>query len=151
LFNRIENLRDMQVTLENERDNLALAIAPAPYVTDTNHWTDLGLKHAIKKAVEAGADKFVWTPGAEQASRYSLERTVFKLSWSPDTEERAFDPAARRLEDGRAERIRGGRSERCDAGDEGHDHNRRSEDAAPTKPSGETGGMSWTADSGGNA
>ena len=87
LFNRIENLRDMQVTLENERDNLALSIPPAPYVMDTNHWTDLGLKHAIKKAVEAGADKFVWTPGAEQTKRYSLERTVGKLSWSPDTEE----------------------------------------------------------------
>lgn len=87
LFNRIENLRDMQVTLENERDNLALSIPPAPYVMDTSHWTDLGLKHAIKKAVEAGADKFVWTPGEEQTKRYSLERTVGKLSWSPDTEE----------------------------------------------------------------
>lgn len=87
LFNRIENLRDMQVTLENERDNLALSIPPAPYVMDTNHWTDLGLKHAIKKAVEAGADKFVWTPGTEQANRYSLDKQVGKLSWSPDTEE----------------------------------------------------------------
>jgi soluble lytic murein transglycosylase-like protein len=47
-------------------------IPPAPYVTNTAAWTDLALKRALKEAAEGGYDRIVWTPGAEQAKRYSL-------------------------------------------------------------------------------
>jgi len=45
-------------------------VPTAPYVTKTEGWTDLALKRALKEAAEGGYDKLVWTPGAEQASRY---------------------------------------------------------------------------------
>jgi len=54
--------------------------SPAPYVTNTTAWTDLALKRALKEAAEGGYDKLVWTPGAEQAKRYSLINHVDSLT-----------------------------------------------------------------------
>lgn len=42
----------------------------APFVTDTNTWTKLGLKVALKEAVKQGADKIAWTTGEQQVGRY---------------------------------------------------------------------------------
>jgi hypothetical protein len=53
----------------------------APYVTSTQGWTDLALKRALKEAAEGGYDKLVWTPGAEQAKRYSLSNQVDELKY----------------------------------------------------------------------
>ena len=51
----------------------------APYVTNTQAWTDLALKRALKEAAEGGYDKLVWTPGAEQAKRYDLSKQISRL------------------------------------------------------------------------
>ncbi len=56
-------------------------VAPGPYVTKTNEWTDLALKRALKEAAEGGYDKLVWTPGAEQAKRYSLSSHVDEIKY----------------------------------------------------------------------
>jgi hypothetical protein len=48
----------------------------APFVTDTNAWTKLGLKTALKEAVAQGADKLAWTTGEQQNDRYNLSKTV---------------------------------------------------------------------------
>jgi hypothetical protein len=48
-----------------------------PYVTDTNAWTKLNFKFAIKQAVEAGATRLAWTNGTQQFERYNSE----KISW----------------------------------------------------------------------
>ena len=56
-------------------------VPPAPYVTNTQAWTDLALKRALKEAAEGGYDKLVWTPGAEQAKRYSLSNQVDRLQY----------------------------------------------------------------------
>jgi len=59
----------------------------APYVTNTAAWTDLALKRALKEATEGGYDRLVWTPGAEQAKRYSLTNTVSRIGYEPATGE----------------------------------------------------------------
>jgi predicted GNAT family acetyltransferase len=51
-------------------------IPTAPFVTDTNAWTKLGLKTALKEAVAQGADKLAWTTGEQQNDRYDLSKTV---------------------------------------------------------------------------
>jgi hypothetical protein len=51
-------------------------IPTAPFVTDTNAWTKLGLKTALKEAVAQGADKLAWTTGEQQNDRYDLSKSV---------------------------------------------------------------------------
>jgi hypothetical protein len=47
---------------------------PGPFVGSTQGWTDLGLKRALIEAARGGYDGMIWTPGADQARRYGLER-----------------------------------------------------------------------------
>jgi spore germination cell wall hydrolase CwlJ-like protein len=56
-------------------------VPSAPYVTSTQGWTDLALKRALREAAEGGYDKLVWTPGAEQAKRYSLSNQVRSIDY----------------------------------------------------------------------
>jgi hypothetical protein len=65
-------------------------IPSGPYVTDTKDWTALGLKHALKKAVEGGHDYMAWTTGAQQADRYDLSKQVnrVQLYEHPDSDYR---------------------------------------------------------------
>jgi len=51
-------------------------IPSAPFVTDTNAWTKLAFKVALKEAVKQGADKIAWTTGEQQAERYDLSKQV---------------------------------------------------------------------------
>ena len=45
---------------------------PAPYITSTNSWTDLGLKRALIEAAKGGHERLTWTPGLYQAKLYNL-------------------------------------------------------------------------------
>jgi len=56
-------------------------IPAAPYVTNTQHWTDLGLKRALTEAANGGYDKLMWTPGATQAKRYDLSQHVDEVRY----------------------------------------------------------------------
>jgi polyhydroxyalkanoate synthesis regulator phasin len=56
----------------------------APFVTDTNSWVELGLKQAIRMAVEGGYDRIAWTNGEQQNERYDLSKQVDRISWEPD-------------------------------------------------------------------
>jgi hypothetical protein len=60
------------------------SIPSAPFVTDTNAWTKLGLKTALKEAVAQGADKLAWTTGEQQNDRYDLSKSVKKIEWRRD-------------------------------------------------------------------
>ena len=51
-------------------------ISTAPFVMDTNAWTKLGLKVALKEAVAQGVDKIAWTTGEQQNDRYDLSKQV---------------------------------------------------------------------------
>jgi hypothetical protein len=57
------------------------AISSAPYVTSTEGWTDLALKRALREAAEGGYDRLIWTPGVEQAKRYSLGNHVRSIDY----------------------------------------------------------------------
>ena len=63
------------------------SIPTAPFVTDTNAWTKLGLKVALKEAVAQGADKISWTTGEQQNERYDLSKHVDKVYYNPKTKE----------------------------------------------------------------
>jgi hypothetical protein len=56
----------------------------APFVTDTNAWTKLGLKYALRHAVEEGATKLAWTTGEQQNSRYDLSKHIDNLEVTKD-------------------------------------------------------------------
>ncbi len=52
----------------------------APYVQNTQHWTDLALKNVLREAALGNYDGIVFTPGQAQADRYSLDKHVHSLS-----------------------------------------------------------------------
>ena len=58
-------------------------VPDAPYIDNTEKWTDLGLKRALYEAAKGGYDKLVWTPGDEQANRYELSKQVSTISAEP--------------------------------------------------------------------
>jgi hypothetical protein len=60
-------------------------VAEAPYVTNTQAWTDLSIKKALDQAIDAGADYFTFTPGEVQAARYDLSKEIEGLAYDPDT------------------------------------------------------------------
>jgi hypothetical protein len=62
----------------------------APFVTDTNAWTKLGLKVALKEAVAQGADKIAWTTGEQQNERYDLSKQVDNITYQK-TKDGNFD------------------------------------------------------------
>jgi len=53
----------------------------APFVMDTNAWTKLGLKVALKEAVAQGVDKIAWTTGEQQNERYDLRKQVDNINY----------------------------------------------------------------------
>lgn len=56
-------------------------VPTAPFVTDTNAWTKLGLKVALKEAIAQGADKIAWTTGEQQIVRYDLRKQVDSIEY----------------------------------------------------------------------
>jgi len=73
-------------------------IEPAPYVTNTDHWVELGLKRALLEAARGGYDKLVWTPGEEQAKRYDLSKQISKVTYHPlDKSFNAYDKSGRNV------------------------------------------------------
>ena len=74
----------LQEKSESLKDKIFKAKAPqAPFVTDTNAWTKLGLKVALKEAVKQGVDKIAWTTGEQQNDRYDLSNSVDGLEYQP--------------------------------------------------------------------
>jgi hypothetical protein len=61
-------------------------INKAPFVTKTNDWAKLGLKVALKNAVESGASKIAWTNGEQQNERYDLSKQVNYIERIPEND-----------------------------------------------------------------
>ena len=57
---------------------------PAPYVQNTQHWTDLALKNVLREAALGNYDGVVFTPGQAQADRYGLEQKLDRLQYMPN-------------------------------------------------------------------
>ena len=62
----------------------------APYVTNTQHWTDLALKNVLREAALGNYDGVVFTPGQAQADRYGLEKQVSNLQLVRNPSESTF-------------------------------------------------------------
>ena len=54
-------------------------VPTGPYVTNTQHWTDLALKNVLREAALGDYDGIVFTPGQAQADRYNLQNSVSKI------------------------------------------------------------------------
>jgi hypothetical protein len=54
-------------------------VPSAPYVTNTQHWTDLGLKHILHQAAKGGYHGVSFASGQDNADRYGLEKQFGKL------------------------------------------------------------------------
>jgi hypothetical protein len=67
----------------------------ATYVTDTNSWVKLGLKYALRHAIDIGADKIAWTTGEQQAERYK-ESLVAEIEEVESTSKSLQDPKSTR-------------------------------------------------------
>ena len=50
-------------------------VEPAPFVTSTDKWTDLGLRRMLRWGVDNGYDSIGWTTGVQQVNRY---QTAFR-------------------------------------------------------------------------
>lgn len=61
-------------------------IESAPFVTDTNAWTKLGLKVALKEAIKQDAKKIAWTTGEQQNERYDLSKQVDQISYRKNSD-----------------------------------------------------------------
>jgi hypothetical protein len=59
----------------------------APYVQNTQHWTDLALKNVLREAAAGNYDHVVFTPGQAQADRYGLEKQVDSIGYHPATQQ----------------------------------------------------------------
>ena len=81
-FETIKEAESMLSTLSSVNSNKAPS---APFVTDTNAWTKLGLKVALKEAVKQGADKIAWTTGEQQNKRYDLSKVYNSIRITPES------------------------------------------------------------------
>jgi hypothetical protein len=61
-------------------------VPSGPYVTNTQHWTDLALKNVLREAALGDYDGIVFTPGQAQADRYGLEKQLDVLHYDPSTQ-----------------------------------------------------------------
>jgi len=72
---------------EDQAENIDYRISKgppkAPYVQNTQHWTDLALKNVLREAALGNYDGVVFTPGQAQADRYGLEKQVDKVMYDP--------------------------------------------------------------------
>lgn len=82
---KIKNIENEVNDLRESRPSPGLP--SAPYVTNTQAWTDLALKRALREAAEGGYDRLVWTPGAEQAKRYKLSNHVNSIDYMREGED----------------------------------------------------------------
>jgi hypothetical protein len=84
----LEHIKSLPADAELSLRNMASTNRPdmphvAPYVQNTQHWTDLALKNVLREAAMGGYDGIVFTPGQAQADRYGLEKQVDRLEYHP--------------------------------------------------------------------
>ncbi len=73
--------RKSDIQKEIDEINQKTGIIPdAPFVTDTNSWAKLGVKVALKEAVNQNVDKIAWTTGEQQNERYDLSKTASSIT-----------------------------------------------------------------------
>ena len=79
---QVEQLRHEQGRLEGKAEP---KVPAAPWIAETNQWTALLLKRAMRYAADHGFDSVSLMNGAEAADMYKLRNQVEYLSFNPDT------------------------------------------------------------------
>lgn len=60
--------------------------AGVPHHPALKNWTEHGLKHAIKEAVDAGSDTLSWVTGKQTADRYDLSKQVDEIAYDKNAD-----------------------------------------------------------------
>jgi preprotein translocase subunit YajC len=90
-------------------------IAVAPFVTDTNAWTKLGLKVALKEAVKQGVSKIAWSTGTQQFDRWGSE----EIHWDTIMKPKGFEIVVK--DDAKRPLVRGRRIKSLSSNDGSQD------------------------------
>jgi hypothetical protein len=120
LADRRSNIQSEYNRLTDERARIAdtypiKATPPAPFITDTNAWTKLGLKVALKEAVKQGADKIAWTTGTQQFDRWGSE----EIHWNTVMKPKGFEIIVK--DDAKRPIVRGSRIKSLSSNDGSQD------------------------------
>lgn len=59
-------------------------------------WMELMAKRMVRQAVDSGADRLSWTPGAKQAARYDLSKQIESIGYN-GTDLKAWDHSGKRV------------------------------------------------------
>ena len=59
-------------------------VPSAPFVTNTNDWVNLALKHVMKRAADEGYDRVAFVNGEQSANRYSLDKHLHSVDAKPN-------------------------------------------------------------------
>ena len=78
---RYKTIEEAKNYVVNDKKKVDSGVPQAPFVTDTNSWTKLGLKVALKEAVSQGVDKIAWSTGTQQFDRWGSE----EIHWRKNT------------------------------------------------------------------
>jgi hypothetical protein len=66
------------------------------YIANTSAWTDLSLKRIMKEAADGGYDRVVFTPGMQQAERWSQVKDIDTIHYVPSNQKGKFNIETRK-------------------------------------------------------
>jgi len=76
-------LRLRELEAEQTAINEKLLVPGIPDAPFKKNWPALGLKYAVKEALEGGYDRVAWLDGEGQAARYDLSKHVDEIRYAP--------------------------------------------------------------------
>lgn len=65
------------------KSNTRVGVPAAPFVTKTNDWVNLALKHILKIAAEEGHDRVAFVKGEQAAERFGLDKHFSRVAARP--------------------------------------------------------------------
>jgi hypothetical protein len=75
--------QELQGRFDSEMLRGASNPTAAPFVTKTEGWLNLALKRVMIMAAEGGYDRVAFTTGAQNAERFSLDKTLREIAYEP--------------------------------------------------------------------
>jgi hypothetical protein len=88
---------EVETTRHSVNERAEGKVLNAPFVTKTEGWLNLALKRVMIMAAEGGYDRVAFTTGAQNAERFSLDKTLREIAYEP-TEDGKYEITATDLE-----------------------------------------------------
>ena len=82
-YNSSDKYKNALAEVKRLEEDVAKAAYGVPDAPFKKSWHELALKRMIREAAEKSYDRLSWTPGEAQAERYSLAKTLNKISYNP--------------------------------------------------------------------